>query len=397
MNEGVREIEGLDHSQRLDSILTTVQDILTGMGIVDVTPDAVIAAPRFYDGRILIKDTDRLNRFIFQFALKARFIGYSSNDLAFLTVRQLCELYLRDSYPETPSVPLSDDQYELNGNREPKRVGVAEKDFPICFVLGCPRSGTTLFRTMLNVHEKLWAPGELHLANFESMADRAANVLPLLRYMLVPEAASRLGQSIASFSKVFRNWELENVSVSEVYENFYEADPSTLIVDKTPTYSGSLQDLERIGQQFPKARFIYLVRNPHDVIRSFVRMQLYKGVLGLVEPGLNPYQIGEVIWFVHNSNIEKFLSDIPDERKCTVRYEELVSDAEKPLMRVCDLLDLSYDADMVDPYGKSPGRVALGAGDVHVNFLKRVENRTPSEAFYPIGMKCHSLDDRYGY
>ena len=276
-------------------MLAAVQDILTGMGIADVTPDSVVAAPRFYDGRVLIKDTDRFNRFIFQFALEARFKGYSSNDVAFLTVRQLCELYLRDSYPETPSVPLSDDQYELNGNRESKRASVAEKSCPICFVLGCPRSGTTLFRTMLNVHENLWAPGELHLANFESMADRAINVLPLLRYMLVPEAASRLGESIASFSKVFRNWELEGVSVSEVYENFYEADPSTLIVDKTPSYSVSLQGLERIGQQFPNARFIYLVRNPHDVIRSFVRMQLYKGVLGLVEPGLNPYQIGEVL------------------------------------------------------------------------------------------------------
>ncbi len=393
----MREIEGLDQSQRLDSILAAVQDILTGMGIADVTPDSVVAAPRFYDGRVLIKDTDRFNRFIFQFALKARFIGYPFNDVAFLTVRQLCELYLRDSYPETPSVPLSDDQYELNGNRESKRASVAEKSFPICFVLGCPRSGTTLFRTMLNVHEKLWAPGELHLANFESMAERAINVLPLLRYMLVPEAASRLGESIASFSKVFRNWELEGISVSEVYENFYEADPSTLIVDKTPSYSVSLQDLERIGQQFPNASFIYLVRNPHDVIRSFVRMQLYKGVLGSFEPGFNPYQVGEVIWFVHNSNIEKFLSGIPNERKCTVHYEELVSDAEKPLMRVCDLLDLSYAADMVDPYRKSHGKVALGAGDMSMNFLKGVENRTPSKAFYPIGTRCQSLADRYGY
>ena len=397
MNVGVTEIEGLDHSQRVDSILAMVQDILTEMGIVDVTPDSVIAAPPFYDGRVLIQDTDRVNRFIFQFALKVRFIGYSVNDVAFLTVRQLCELYLRDSYPETPSVPLTDDQYELGRNRERKRAGVVKKDFPICFVLGCGRSGTTLLRTMLNVHEELWAPGELHLAHFESMADRARNIVPLLRYMLVPEVAARFGESIASFSKVLKKWELESLSVSEVYENLYEADPSTLIVDKTPTYSARLEDLKRIGQQFPNARFVYLVRSPHDVIRSLVRMQLYKGVLGLVEPGLNPYQVGEVIWSSHNSNIQTFLGDVPNERKCTVRYEELVSDAETPLRRVCDLLDLSYDADMVDPYRKSPGKVALGAGDMYMNFLRRVENRTPSEAFYPIGMRCQNLADRYGY
>ena len=393
----MKGIEELDHAQRIDLVEAAVRDVLTDMDIVDVTPDSVIAAPRFYDGDVLIKDTDRVNRFIMRLALKVRFVGYAFNDVALLTVRQLSELYLRDSYPETPSVPLSDDQYERTGKRKARRTGVAEKDFPICFVLGCPRSGTTLFRTMLNVHEKLWAPGELHLANFDGMADRAMNLIPTLRFMPVPELAQRLGEPIASVSKAFRSWELSDLSVGDVYQRFYEADPETLIVDKTPTYSNSLQDLERIGQQFPNARFVTLVRNPHDVIRSFVRMQLYKDAQRSFEPGLNPHQVGEAIWFLHNSNIERFLCDIPEERKCTVRYEELVSDGEEPLRRVCDLLDRSFDADMLDPYRKKSGRVALGAGDVHVNFLGRVENRTPSEAFYPIGMRCQNLADRLGY
>jgi hypothetical protein len=126
-------------------------------------------------------------------------------------------------------------------------------------------------------------------------------------------------------------------------------------------------------------------------------MQLYKGVQGRFEPGLNPYHVGEAIWFGQNSNIETFLRDVPDERRCRVRYEELVSDAEKPLRRVCDLLELPYDAEMVDPYKKASGRVAQGAGDPHINFLETVEKRTPSKAFYPIGGACQNLAERLGY
>ena len=60
------ELDGLDHSQRVETVLSTLRDILAGMGIVDVTPESVVAAPRFYDGRVLIEDTDSLNRFLGQ-------------------------------------------------------------------------------------------------------------------------------------------------------------------------------------------------------------------------------------------------------------------------------------------------------------------------------------------
>ena len=380
----------------VDSLLETVERVLTRMGIADVTPDSVIAAPRFYDGPVLIKDTDTLNGFIGRFALAARFVGYGFEDLAFLTVRQVCELYLRDSYPEAPSVPLSDAQYEARDDAQP-RPTPAESDIPICFVLGCGRSGTTLFRTMLNLHEQLWAPGELHLASFEDMADRAANLSPVLRYMPIPELASRMREPIASFSSSFRSWELERRPISRVYESLHQADPRTLIVDKTPTYSGRLHDLERIGQQFPNARFLHLVRSPHDVVRSLVRMQLYKGARARFEPGLNPHHVAEATWFTHNSNSETMLRGIPAERSCTVRYEDLVTDAKTPLTRVCELLDLPYETAMADPYAKRSGRVALGAGDMEVNFLERVEKRAPSDAYYPVGARCESLASRYGY
>jgi len=250
---------------------------------------------------------------------------------------------------------------------------------------------------MLNVHAELWAPGELHLASYEDMVDRAANIPPVLRDMPIPETAARMAEAIASFSNTFRGWELEDLPIAEVYQHLHDADPDTLIVDKTPSYSGSLRDLEWIGRMFPNARFVHLVRSPHDVIRSLVRMQLYEGVQESCEPSLDPYQIAEAIWTRNVSNIDRFLSGVPDERKCTVRYEELVSNPEPPLTRICELLDRSYDAAMANPYGRGACRVARGAGDPHINFLTSVEKRTTGEEFYPIGARCRAPADRYGY
>ena len=97
-----------DRSKSLDATIATVCRVLAGMGIADVSPESVVAAPPFYDGRVLLEDFDSFRGFIGQIAVKLRFIGYPFEDVAFLTVRELCEMYLRDSYPPIPAVPLSD-------------------------------------------------------------------------------------------------------------------------------------------------------------------------------------------------------------------------------------------------------------------------------------------------
>jgi len=388
----------MSQTERLASTRATVEGLLAEMGIPDVSPDSVLVAPTSPPGgRVLLENIDRFHHFVFRFALTVRFVGYPIDEIAGLTVEQFCEKYVSESYPEIPTEPLSENQYPFDQNREPTPPVGEVNEFPICFVLGVGRSGTTLLRTMLNMHEKLWAPGELHLANYGGMADRAARIIPTLRHMPVPEIAARLGESAEAFLETFQGWESADLSISEVYQTLHEADPDTWIVDKTPTYSASVEGLARIGQMFPNARFVHLVRSPHDVIQSLVRMQLYKGLAARVEPGLNPFHMAEVAWFAHNENIETFLNTVPSARHTRVRYEELVSDPEEPLRAICDLLTRSYDPAMADPYKQSSRRIALGAGDPTVNALRSVEKRTPRDAFYPLGAPSRRLAQGHGY
>ncbi len=381
----------------VDRVFGIVEEILEGMGITEIATDSMMAAPPFYEGEVLIKRSDRFALFAGQFSLKVGCIPYAFNDAALLTVRQFCEMYIADSEPEIPSVALSEDQYVIHNEPKAGHDLGPEQEFPIGFVLGCARSGTTLFRTMLNVHQDVWAPGELHLANYESMKHRAARIVPLLRFMIIPECAARFGEPVSAFSLRFKQWERDDLPMSEVYRRLYEADPSRLIIDKTPPYSHRLAYLQEISRRFPNAKFIHLIRSPHDVIRSYVKMGLYKRGSASFEPGLNPYQMGEVTWSLHNANIAQFLKQVPSARQCTVRYEDLVAAPDEWLTKVCRTLDLTYDPGMADPYRGSAGAGAQGAGDARINFLTGVENRKPSEAFYPIGSTCRSLSEEYGY
>ena len=74
---------------------------------------------------------------------------------------------------------------------------------------------------MLDMHAGLWAPGELHFANFDTMAERASRVKPVLRYMPIPEGAARCGASSAEFSRTFRAWELAATPITEVFQHLH--------------------------------------------------------------------------------------------------------------------------------------------------------------------------------
>ena len=395
MHDGPAANDG-DRRELLESTVATVLRILERMGIANASENAVLAAPPFYDGSILLETRGRFAQFNAQLAVQLRFVGYAFEEVALLSVRELAEMYVRDSHPPLPGAPLANEQYHLDfGRPAPKQAGSA-RDFPICFVLGSPRSGTTLLRAMLDMHTELWAPGELHLANYETMAERANRVAAVLRYMPIPEAATRCGEATADFARRFRSWELEATPVPEVFQHLHDSDPGVMIVDKSPPYCVQLETLKRIGECFPRAKFVQLVRSPHDVIRSYVRMQLQRGDRRLFEPGLNPYQAAEAIWFACNSSSEAFLASLPSDRKCVVRYEELTSAPAACLTTICQLLEREFQPGMADPYAR-PGATVQGAGDLHIHLLESVESREPIAPFYPLGSRCQELAARYAY
>ena len=380
----------------LDRTLATVLRTLGDMGIAEASEDSVLSAPGFYDGPTLLAEPGRFGEFTSRITVALRVVPYALEDVAWLTVRQFCEMFVEDSFPAAPSSSLSDRDYEITPERLFTGPAGRPRTFPICFVLGAPRTGTTLLRAMLDRHSTLWAPGELHLATFATMATRAEALEPILRYLPIPELASRCGEPVAAMGETFRRWERRATPTTDVFQALHDADPATWLVDKTPPYGLHRNVLERIVEQFPRAKFIHLTRAPHDMIRSFVRFQLHRGSRRLFETGRNPYQVAEAIWHACNENARTVLSGLPGDRHGLVRYEDLTAAPAEALGSVCELLGRDFEPAMGEPYG-TPGAIARGAGDLHIHLKKRVEHRPPSEPFYELGRRCQDLAAELGY
>ena len=121
--------------------------------------------------------------------------------------------------------------------------------------------------------------------------------------------------------------------------------------DKTPAYMLSIQ---RIGRTLPEARFIHLIRDGRDVALSQRRWRERAGAgTARSRPGRRS-----------GSAIRKSASraDRGREHYVEARYEDLVSDPEPTLRRICDALELEFEPAMLNYHERAAERLQEMAG-----------------------------------
>ncbi|MDQ3448500.1 MAG: sulfotransferase, partial [Chloroflexota bacterium] len=114
--------------------------------------------------------------------------------------------------------------------------------------------------------------------------------------------------------------------------------------EKTPRHLG---DLRLIRRTFPEAAVIRVVRDPRDAAMSMTRVPFASDSLLA-----NLYLCART-----DAAAEPVIASDP--RLLTVRYEDLVNDAEQEVRRITRFLGESFDARMLDP-GRAPADLAAG-------------------------------------
>jgi hypothetical protein len=111
------------------------------------------------------------------------------------------------------------------------------------------------------------------------------------------------------------------------------------------------QKLPTIRKYYPNVRFIHLVRDGRDVACSFKELSSnnYDSVYAPKLPS-NIKDIAER-WKINVNSIDGFLQSIPANNKITVKYEELVLDAESILQKLCAYLNIEYSDQMLNYQG----------------------------------------------
>jgi phthiocerol/phenolphthiocerol synthesis type-I polyketide synthase E len=332
---------------------------------------------------------------------------YSAELRPYPTIRSLAAYLAAELESRFPVNGLSDlsDGLPWTWDELPPYEGTYGKNKPAIFLLGAGRSGTTLLRRMLNRHSGLAAPPELCLLPFENMGQRKREMLShdqewmragLLQTLIQLKRLSA-EQSVALALELER----KQVPVVLVYRMLQEAAGDRRLVDKSPIYLHRLDWLRRAEQLFDGPKYLFLTRHAFSVIESFVRMRFHRMAgksWGTWDD--NPWYGAEKTWTRCNSIAIRFLSEIPQNRKLFIRYEELVSDTTEALRRACDFLEIHFDPAMADPYRNA--QFVSGIGDQNQIFRSQVESSLADawkrwHPTWPLHAETRAVADHLGW
>jgi amino acid adenylation domain-containing protein/non-ribosomal peptide synthase protein (TIGR01720 family) len=273
---------------------------------------------------------------------------------------------MRALIPSIPSRP--EDAISAKGNP------------PATFILSPPRSGSTLLRVMLEGSQELFCPPELDLLSFDTLGERKRTFTG--QYDIWLEGAIRAimeakGMTVDDATAFMANLEEQDLAISTFYRQLQSWIGERMLVDKTPVYALDRAVLQRAEAYFDNAYYIHLIRHPYASIYSFLEGHLEELFFRYEHP-FSRRELAELIWIVSHQNILGFLKNIPDERKISVRFEELVRQPERTMRAICSTLNIRYDARMIDPYDGDRMTTGLQpekqmAGDFKFYLRKRID------------------------
>jgi hypothetical protein len=189
------------------------------------------------------------------------------------------------------------------------------------FLMGFPRSGTTLLEAVLTAHPNVVSTEERdHVGDASSLLEG-------------PEVIAKFGRMSEVEAGRFRRayWE----SVARCGANV----TGRIFLDKLPLNTIKLPLLRRL---FPNARIVFALRDPRDVVFSCFRRRL----------GVNPSMFelltleGAARYYGAVMNLfetykKKLALDVT-----TVRYEDLVANLEREGQRVCAAMGIEWQDEM---------------------------------------------------
>jgi acyl carrier protein len=252
------------------------------------------------------------------------------------------------------------------------------------FVLSPPRSGSTLLRVILAGNSHLFAPPELHMLDYTTLAQRRTALDNERNRHLLTGAIRAImharGCSASEAESLMRAWEGEEMSTHRFFGMLQNWLGERLLVDKTPSYGFHPAILARTEQEFDAPLFIHLVRHPAAMIRSFADAKMDLLVPFMRESGFTRRQIAELVWLLCHENILEFLARIPESRRRRVRFEDVVTQPEATIRTMCDFMGVPFEPAMLNPYENPEQRMTDGldhvseySGDLKFHLHSRID------------------------
>ncbi len=198
------------------------------------------------------------------------------------------------------------------------------------FIVGCPRSGTTLVRRMLDSHPGIsCGPETLFLSQMKAIEDQHWTRL-------------------ARFGITRQDWR-HHVRQLFVWLHLQHAQRrgKPRWADKSPGYA---LILDYLASMFPDCQVLHVVRHPRDVVDSYRRRWGARAALAANRD-----------WPLHVGAARAFGARVGPDQYLEVRYEDLVGDPRATMAAVLEFLGEPWDPAVLVPSDAWPAR-SFGTG-----------------------------------
>lgn len=200
------------------------------------------------------------------------------------------------------------------------------RDDKFIFIVGSGRSGNTVLRKLLIERVNIYIPPETYVIGSVigsflrnpalTWQEKVNLTVGAIEYQKEFETFD-IGP-LRDFALEAKKWELKDQHFGYLIRKLYEKmalekGVSTVwLGDKTPL---NTLNLGLINYSFPSARYVYLERDPFDVVHSYVESGLYS----CYSEAADRWLVSRYAWASHVSRIQRH-------RFVEVKYEDLVTD-----------------------------------------------------------------------
>jgi hypothetical protein len=233
---------------------------------------------------------------------------------------------------------------------------------PYLFIVGCPRSGTTLLQRLLDCHEQLAITPETHWIPRWFHANQGKGITPdgrvskkLLRKLSAHPRFVEMG--VSPRKEHFRVKGKGRVSyarfVSSLFDLYGEQQGKPLVGDKTPGYAREVATLHEL---WPTAKFVHLIRDGRDVALSIINWPRARnwtageGAARFRTWTEDPLLTAALWWEWHVRLACEAGDALGTALYHEVHYEALVDSPEEECRTVCDFLGIAPDDDLLPKY-----------------------------------------------
>ncbi len=213
-------------------------------------------------------------------------------------------------------------------NNDLKKINICKK--PI-FVVGCPRSGTSVTSWSLAKHSKTWLSAE---SDF------------FVKIINMGEEAYEFGTK-----RGYHHWlSRQEVSIEEFYKHLGKGINSLYTnrskgkrwIEQTPLYS---LHLPRIKMLFPKAQYIHIVRNGRDTVNSMINS-------GFKTKWAKNFRLACKTYKKYLTKLDEFKKNNPEKIK-RIYLEKVKKNPEKELRKACEFLNLKFEKKVTKLFEKN--------------------------------------------